>query len=253
MYRSLLLALIIAGSLSLGGCSTAPIKDGEPIEPVFAADRILHDEDDVETAGEEISDPWEGFNRAMYRFNYRFDKYLFLPAVNAYQTVTPDFVETGIHNFLTNFGNINTLLNSILQLSAEKTVETTGRIIVNTTMGLLGFLDVATHMEIPQHKEDFGQSMGYWGVGTGPYLVLPVLGPSNVRDGVGLVVDFYVTNEVRDAIFNLETWQEWTWSIIAAIDLRANTAFRYYETGSPFEYEWVRLLFNTMRELEIQK
>ena len=99
----------------------------------------------------------------------------------------------------------------------------------------------------------FGQTLGVWGVGSGPYLVLPLLGPSSVRDGSGLLVDAVVRNEIRNEIVELETWQEWTWTILDAIDTRAHVAFRYYETGSPFEYEWVRMLYSTKRKLDIEK
>ena len=135
---------------------------------------------------EEIPDPWEGFNRTMYRFNYRFDKYIFLPAVRVYEAVLPDFAEQGIHNFFNNIRDITTLINSVLQLSADKSAITTQRLMWNTTVGLLGLVDVASKMELPRQQEDFGQTLGHWGVGTGPYLVLPIDGPSNVRDTTGL-------------------------------------------------------------------
>ena len=249
-FRSRITAIIFLGSLLLGGCSTAPIQHGEPEEPIFSADRVL--QPGVTYAGD-IYDPWEGFNRTIYRFNYRFDKYVFLPAVRGYKAVLPGFAETGLHNFFTNFRQITTLINSALQLSGTKTFETTGRLVINSTVGILGFIDVATYMRIPQHQEDLGQTLGYWGVGTGPYLVLPVLGPSSVRDGIGLGVDTLVRNEIRSQLLDPETWQEWTWDILDAIDTRANVAFRYYETGSPFEYGLVRMLYTTKRQLDIEK
>ena len=120
MFLRLRLAALIA-SMALAGCSTAPVQKGEIIEPVFTADRIL--QEDVVYQGEAIiSDPWQGFNRTMYRFNYRFDKYVFLPVVRGYQWITPDIVETGIHNFFRNLGDVTTLINSILQLNLEKMV-----------------------------------------------------------------------------------------------------------------------------------
>lgn len=244
------LALLV---LLATGCSTKPLivpEGAEVVPPTFSAERVLGG---PEMAGEkiEISDPWEGFNRTMYRFNYRFDKYVFLPAVGAYQYVTPDPVEKGIHNFFRNLQDVTTLINSILQLNLEKTLNTTTRLAVNSTIGLLGFFDVAS--DVPRSDEDFGQTLGHWGVGNGPYLVLPILGPSNVRDGVGTGVDWLAYNEIRRRTTSMETWQEWTMDIVKAIDLRANTAFRYYETGSPFEYEWVRLLYTTKRKLDIER
>lgn len=247
-----LCAGLLAGVLVSGmaGCSTAPVVEGdESIEPVFPADRVLAPD---ATYPADIPDPWQGFNRTMYRFNYRFDKYVFLPIVRGYQAITPDFLEQGIHNFFTNVKNIKTLYNSILQGSLKKTGDTTGRFLVNTTMGLLGIFDVATFLEIPQHEEDFGQTLGVWGVGSGPYLVLPILGPSSVRDGVGTGTDFFVMAQLRNEL-DLETWQEWTWTALSAIDARANIPFRYYETGSAFEYDFVRWLWFTKRRLDIEK
>ena len=250
-YQQLQRQLLLCAVLVVGGCSTVPVQQGdELVEPSFSADRIV--EDDVVTLADEISDPWEGFNRSMYRFNYRFDKYVFLPVVNGYKAITPDFMEKGIHNFFLNLEDITTFFNSVLQLSGTKTVQTAGRFLVNTTVGLLGFIDVASMIDIPKHDEDFGQTLGYWGVGNGPYLVLPVLGPSNVRDGVGLGVDWFVYTEVIDEL-GMKDSEEWALAILRGIDTRANLAFRYYETGTPFEYDWVKLLYTTKRKMDIEK
>jgi phospholipid-binding lipoprotein MlaA len=246
--RHLLLLLAV---LALGACSTAPLKQGdEVIEPGFSADRVL--DHDLAYLSDEISDPWEGFNRTMYRFNYRFDKYVFLPVVNGYKFISPDFLEKGIHNFFLNLEDITTFYNSILQASGTKTVQTTGRFLVNTTVGLLGFIDVASMLDIPKHDEDFGQTLGYWGVGNGPFLVLPILGPSNVRDGIGLGVDWAVYTALLDEL-DMKDGEEWALAIVKSIDTRANVAFRYYETGSPFEYDWVKLLYTTKRKMDIEK
>ena len=246
-----LIAFLLAGGLLLSGCSTAPVQIGDTIEePVFAADRIV--QEDI-TYADTTSDPWEGFNRTMYRFNYRFDRYVFLPAVGAYQAVMPDFAEQGVHNFFTNFRQITTLINSILQFDGTKAFDTGVRLVVNSTAGILGLFDWASPLGVPYHQEDFGQTLGVWGVGSGPYLVLPIVGPSSVRDGTGLVVDSIVRTEIRDAIVDLETWQKVTWGVLDAIDTRAHVSFRYYETGSPFEYEWVRMLYGTKRQLDIEK
>jgi phospholipid-binding lipoprotein MlaA len=244
-------ALVLLAVFSLGACSTAPVlpEGEEPMEPRFAADRVLIE--GTGTDSEAVYDPWQGFNRSMYRFNYRFDKYVFLPVVNGYQAITPDFMEQGIHNFYRNIQDITTLINSILQLSPEKTANTMTRLVINSTLGILGFINVAH--DVPRSDEDFGQTLGHWGVGPGPYLVLPILGPSSVRDGTGTLVDAIVLSEIRDATLDLKTWQEWTWDILKAIDIRAHVAFRYYETGSPFEYEWVRLLYTTKRQLDIER
>jgi phospholipid-binding lipoprotein MlaA len=243
--------LLLLAVLALGACSTNPVQQGdELVESSFSADRLLGD--DVTYLADEISDPWEGFNRSMYRFNYRFDKYVFMPVVNGYKAITPDFLEQGVHNFFLNMEDITTFINSILQLSPGKTFETTGRFLINTTVGLLGFIDVATRLDIPKHDEDFGQTLGRWGVGNGPFLVLPILGPSNVRDGIGIGVDWAIMTELRDEL-DMKDSEEWALTIMRAIDTRAHVAFRYYETGSPFEYEWVRQLYTTKRRMDIER
>lgn len=246
-----LLVIALVAGLALGGCSTAPLQKGEPIQPEYSAEYILSP--GVVYALDDVSDPWEGFNRTMYRFNYRFDKYFFLPAVRGYQWVTPNYFQDRFHDFFNTWRDLNTLMNSILQGSAEKTGQTAGRLAVNLTFGLFGLLDWATPMGIPRPVEDFGQTMGRWGVGSGPYLVLPILGPSSVRDGTGTLVDAVVRSQVRNRALDLETWQTWTWTALDALDTRARVAFRYYETGTPFEYEWVKLLYSTKRKLDIEK
>jgi phospholipid-binding lipoprotein MlaA len=243
--------LLLVAVLALVACSTAPVMQGdEVIEPSFPASSVL--DNDLAYLSDEISDPWEGFNRSMYRFNYRFDKYLFLPVVNGYKFIMPDFMEKGIHNFFLNLEDITTFYNSILQFNGTKTVQTTGRFLVNTTVGLLGFIDVASMLDMPKHDEDFGQTLGHWGVGNGPFLVLPLLGPSNVRDGIGLGVDWAIYTAIQDEL-DMKDSEEWALAIMKAIDTRANVAFRYYETGTPFEYDWVRLLYTTKRKMDIEK
>ncbi|RRJ83312.1 MlaA family lipoprotein [Aestuariirhabdus litorea] len=246
----LLAALILMGTLA--GCSVNPKVEGEqPANTYFEADALLSD-DGSHYRTRQVYDPWEGFNRTMYRFNYRLDRYVLLPVVSGYQYITPDIVETGIHNFFNNLGEINTFLNSLLQLEFTKTVQTGGRFLTNSTVGLLGFIDVATQLGIPRRKEDFGQTLGYWGVGSGPYLVLPVFGPSSLRDGVGLGVDSLARSAVLNEL-DMKSSEETALTVMDGIDTRANTPFRYYETGSPFEYELVRGLWMTKRKLDIEK
>ena len=247
--RAGLLHLVLAAALA--GCSTAPIEDNR--EPPAAFDYSQLVPEDITTAGDGIKDPWEGLNRNIYRFNYRVDTYVVLPLTKFYFAITPRFVRTGVNNFFTNFSNINTILNSALQFSGRKTFQTTGRLAVNSTIGLLGLFDPATSMGIPQHKEDFGQTLGVWGVGPGPYVVLPLLGPSSVRDGIGHGVDFFVETWVRDQIVELGDLQKLGWTLLRVVDTRGNVAFLYYETGSPFEYELVRLLWSTKRQLDVEK
>lgn len=138
--------------------------------------------------GHEV-DPWEGYNRVMFGFNEGLDKYALKPITLGYKAITPDLVETGVSNFFDNISDVGSLLNNILQTKFEAAGEDLARVSFNSTFGLGGVLDVATPMGIEEHNEDFGQTLGYWGMSSGPYLVLPLFGPSNVRDTGGLIVD----------------------------------------------------------------
>ncbi|MFG6158148.1 VacJ family lipoprotein [Halomonas sp. 1390] len=136
-------------------------------------------------------DPWEGFNRKVFAFNDVVDRYALKPVAQGYRFITPDPVETGVGNFFSNLGEIRTTLNSLLQGKGGNAGVSTGRFLINTTVGIGGLFDVATRMDITGREEDFGQTLGAWGVGEGAYLVLPLLGPSTVRDTAGLPVDAY--------------------------------------------------------------
>ncbi len=134
-------------------------------------------------------DPMEPFNRGMYQFNDTVDRAVVKPVATAYRDVLPSPIRTGVSNFFSNLQDAWSIVNNVLQLKAEAAGASLMRFSVNTFMGLGGVLDIATEMQIPRHTEDFGQTLGYWGVGAGPYLVLPLLGPSTVRDTAALPVD----------------------------------------------------------------
>jgi phospholipid-binding lipoprotein MlaA len=135
-------------------------------------------------------DPWEPMNRAIYKFNDKFDDYIFNPVARGYQAITPRWMDIGVSNFFNNLGDIPNSLNNLLQGKPLQSVSDLGRVTINSTIGLLGFIDVATPIGLPRHKEDFDQTLAVWGVPIGNYLVLPILGPSSVRGGVGWVGDF---------------------------------------------------------------
>jgi phospholipid-binding lipoprotein MlaA len=135
-------------------------------------------------------DPLESYNRVVFRFNDEIDKVALKPAAKVYQTVLPSFVQTGVGNF---FGNINdawTSVNNLLQGKVDDGMSDFMRFAFNSTFGIFGVLDIASEAHIPKHKEDFGQTLGKWGVASGPYIVLPLLGPSTLRDTVALPVDW---------------------------------------------------------------
>jgi len=158
--RVALLSLVLSLSF-LGGCATTSPRD--PLEPM---------------------------NRAFYSFNDGVDNLVMKPIAEGYRAVLPSFARTGISNFFSNINDVLIALNNLLQGKVVNAVSDLGRVVINTTIGILGFMDPATEFGLEKHNEDFGQTLGYWGVGDGAYLVIPFLGPSNVRDAVGRVVDF---------------------------------------------------------------
>ncbi len=203
-----------------------------------------------------VYDPWESMNRAVYNFNSGFDRYVFLPVVNGYDTVTPDIVQSGVSNFFSNLMEVRNLFNNVLQFRVKDSGITLGRFVINTTVGVAGLWDPATKMGMHEKREDFGQTLGVWGLGSGPYLVLPLLGPSNLRDAGGFGVDYAVRYNVD--LLNTKNDASKDGGRIAvdllmAVDTRKNVAFRYHETGSPFEYELIRFAYSEMRKIEVEK
>lgn len=141
---------------------------------------------------EEPYDPLESVNRGIFDFNDTLDVYAIEPVSRTYRDNVPDFLQTGISNFFLNLRYPSYLVSDILQGKFEQALEHTGRFLVNTTVGIVGLVDVAEDIGLPDHEEDFGTALAYHGVPAGPYLVLPILGPSNVRDGVGRIVDGFL-------------------------------------------------------------
>ncbi|PPC94824.1 MAG: ABC transporter [Methylotenera sp.] len=161
MYKkSLSLVIISSLALLLNGCATQSNKD-----------------------------PLEGMNRGIYKFNQVADDAVIKPIAKGYKAVAPSPVRTGINNFFSNLGMITTVVNDLLQFKLAYAFTDAGRFMINSTFGIAGFIDVASMDKIEKRKEDFGQTLGYWGLGSGPYLVLPFLGPSSVRDTTGFIVD----------------------------------------------------------------
>jgi phospholipid-binding lipoprotein MlaA len=194
----------------------------------------------------------------MYHFNAKFDRYVYLPVVGVYEQVLPDSVQNGISNIFNNLKEIPIFVNSVLQGKAKKASVSLGRFVFNTTIGLGGIIDVLGNGGIPQEDEDFGQTLGVWGVPSGPYLVLPVFGPSGVRDTGGLFADALMTVNPSYGLFQDMSWVAQGGAstgvyTVKAIDARHQIKFRYYETGSPFEYQLVRFVYTKMRELDIEK
>ena len=159
--------LALAASLLLVGCASAPTANPK--------------------------DPWESMNRSVASFNDKLDDNVLKPVATGYRNVVPDLIQTGVRNVFNNFADMWSTVNNLLQLKPLNTAESLGRVIVNTVFGIYGIFDVATYIKLERHPEDFGQTLGYWGVPSGPYLVLPLFGPSTLRDGASLPVDFAVS------------------------------------------------------------
>lgn len=136
-------------------------------------------------------DPWESINRPIFRFNDMLDTYALKPLAQGYQAITPQFLEDGIHKMFRNIGDVGNLANDVLQVKPQAAGVDTARLMFNTTFGVLGFFDVGTKMGLQRNDEDFGQTLGYWGVGSGPYVMLPFFGPSTLRDAPSKYVDGY--------------------------------------------------------------
>ena len=172
LQRPLVLSSLVV-SIALAGCASTPTP--EPAQ----------------------NDPWAGWNRGTQTFNDNVDKAILKPVAKGYQWITPDFVDEGVTNFFSNINDIGVTLNDLLQFKLMQSGMDASRFLINTTAGVGGLIDVAKMIDLPKHKEDFGQTLGFWGVPSGNYLVLPFFGPSSPRDAVGLV---------GDALFNPLTY-----------------------------------------------
>ncbi|MBU15691.1 MAG: hypothetical protein CMQ14_11515 [Gammaproteobacteria bacterium] len=163
------------------------------------------------SASAQAYDPWIDANQGIYAFNDYFDRLLVRPIAATYTTFSPRFAQQGIGNFFSNIDDINVFVNDLLQLKMDDALSDSSRFLVNTTIGVGGFLDVASDLGFTKNEEDFGQTLGAWGIGTGPYVMLPVFGASNVRDFFGLLLDtlfnpiqYYYESAVRYPLLFLE-------------------------------------------------
>jgi phospholipid-binding lipoprotein MlaA len=186
-------------------------------------------------------DPWERVNRFTYRFNARFDEAVFLPAANGYRRV-PAPIRSGVHNFFANLAEVDSVANYALQLHPGGGVRSLGRFLINSTLGIGGLFDVARKFKLEGAPTDFGSTLSRWGMHPGPYFVIPLLGPSTLRDGVGLLGDFGIVYAI-DVAHIYRGNKTYALGVVDSVDQRSRTSFRYYSTGSPFEYETVRFLY----------
>lgn len=193
-------------------------------------------------------DPWAHFNRSMYRFNARFDEAVFLPVANGYLRL-PSPIRAGVHNFFGNLAEVDSVINYTLQGRLGRSVRSLGRFAINSTLGLGGLFDVAEKLNLPKAPTGFSTTLAKWGMHPGPYWVIPIYGPSTLREGIGLAADYGTSYGVNVAnLYRGNT--SWGLGVINAVDKRANVDFRYYASGSPFEYDTIRFLY--VRKLLIE-
>ena len=237
--------------LFLSGCAAGREYLPDDVPPKHMVSEFSDDENVSRT-----HDPWEGFNRNMYKFNYEADRFVFLPVVAGYEKVVPRFARTGVSNFFANINEVRTLYNCMLQAKGKKSLVTLGRFLTNSTIGLGGLFDPSTAFGWRREHEDFDHTLEVWGVDTGPYLVLPILGPNTVRSAGGFAVDSGVRWAIANAIdpfggTGARTQIEVGTTALETVDLRYRESFHYYDSDYPFEYYMVRYLFSQERELKI--
>jgi len=195
-------------------------------------------------------DPWEGFNRKAFAFNESLDRHVMKPVARGYVAATPSFVRTGVNNFFGNLADAWTSVNQFLQGKPREAISDAERVIVNSTFGALGLWDVASRLGIEKHEEDFGQTLGVWGVPAGPYLVLPFFGPSDLRDGPSRFADpswwYYPDVVDREPLY-------WTAGMLDAVRTRANLlpAEKVLDEAALDKYAFIRDAWRQHRRSQV--
>ena len=193
-------------------------------------------------------DPLEPMNRAIFEFNEIVDDNVLKPIAKGYKYVTPDPVEVGISNFFSNLGEIGTITNDLLQLKFAQAGRDTMRFFLNSTLGIFGIFDVATPLGLSKNKEDFGQTLGFWGVPDGPYLVLPFLGPSSFRDGPSMIVDYELS-----PVEQLHHEERQVLQTLDIVDTRARLlrVTKILDTAAKDKYIFIRESYLQKRESQV--
>jgi phospholipid-binding lipoprotein MlaA len=222
-------------SRAAGETSRAAQEELPPVAPADAPSMYTYD-------------PWERVNRFTYRFNARFDEAVFLPVSNAYRRV-PSPLRSGVHNFFGNLSEVDSVINYGLQWRLKLGARSLGRFVINSTIGIGGLFDVAAKLELPGAPTGLSTTLAEWGMHPGPYLVIPLLGPSTLRDGIGFLGDYGISYGI-DVAGLYRGNVSWGLGTVNAVDQRSNVNFRYYSTGSPFEYENIRFLYVRKRLIE---
>ena len=206
----------------------------------------------TQTHVSDSSDPWSAWNHDTQLFNDNLDKAILKPLAQGYQWITPEFVNTGVTNFFSNINDVGVTINDLLQLKVSQGGMDGSRFLINTTAGVAGFVDVANLLDLPKHKEDFGQTLGYWGIPSGNYLVLPIFGPSYPRDTVGLIGDTLFNPITYVSILGGSVVNGATAGarVLDVTDRRANlmTTEKIVDEGSVDRYDFIRDSYKQNRE-----
>jgi phospholipid-binding lipoprotein MlaA len=200
--------------------------------------------------GQNPVDPLEGMNRKVFDFNEGLDEYVLKPTAKFYQAVTPNFIQIAVSNFFGNAGDVWTAVNNFLQGNGKDGVHDVLRVTFNSTIGLVGLIDVASEMGIPKHRADFGQTLGRWGVPSGPYIVLPLFGASTLRDTLALPVDF--KGDVINATF--APFERNAFGGLKVVDKRVGAldAVSLIEEAALDKYVFIRDAYMQRRESQIK-
>jgi phospholipid-binding lipoprotein MlaA len=252
LCRPLLALALLSGS----GCAMQPVEP-PPGEPAGLTDPGFYqgmEESFRPPPGEQsffnVYDPWGPLNRRLYVFNSYLDAYVLLPTVRLYRFALPEPARQAVSNFFANLNEVTVFINLVLQMKGIEAIASGARFLNNTIVGIFGLVDVATRMGIPKYNEDLGQTLGYYGIGPGPYLVLPLFGPSSLRDTTGLVGDFAVNREINLFGVRKAIWASIPLTALEVIEIRDNIPFSYGDLSSPFEYEMVRYLYLESRDFK---
>jgi len=209
----------------------------------------------TETPPVSQNDPWSGWNHGTQTFNDNLDKAVIKPLAQGYQWITPEFVNQGVTNFFSNINDVGVTINDILQFKVTQSGMDASRFLINTTVGVAGFIDVANMIDLPKHKEDFGQTLGYWGVPSGNYLVLPLFGPSSPRDAIGLVGDALFNPLTYVSIFGGAAVNAATAGarVLDVTDQRAHlmTTEKIIDEGSVDRYDFIKNSYQQNRDYYI--
>ena len=212
MSAKLIASLIVSTILCLNGCATTP------------------------KTAENEKDPYENFNRSVYKFNDKVDGYVAKPISDGYRYITPQFIQTGVYNFYNNLKNVNVVINDALQAKFSQGAQDTGRLALNTTLGLAGIFDVAKNIGWEQNEEDFDQTLATWGVPSGSYLVIPIFGPTTFRG---------VPGAAFDTAANPATYVGGAVNVVSLINTRANAdgALKFIDEAALDPYIFTRESF----------